>query len=457
MPATSAPPRGRAARRPVRLRAALALTALPMLTAAATALGAQHDVRTTAALQSAVRESGPGDVVVLAPGTYAPVATLDVDHDLTIRGPRSGRAVISGASVVATDPPHLVQVDGGVRVTLADLTLTSSPGEAFAAEVRGALRLENATVSGALGPAVVVENGGALTTLNATVSDNADVGVVVMPGGQALLSSSTIAQNTQGGIYNDRGSVVRLRNSVVANSRNADASDCFAPVQAADASLDFDGTCHANATGDPLLGPLTANGGPTGTRVPSPASPLVDSGAGCPAEDQRHAARTVGACDIGAVEVGATISAAPAVCRPVIATARRDRARLVVASGRLTGRRGVAVLGLRLTARGSAWRGGGVYRDARRRVRLRLPAPAAVRVERGGRSVVFRVTARDLVRRRGVCTTVRMTTRTRRGATTTLLSIRTAGGYRRSGAMTASRVRIVPLVPAQRPRQGGTK
>ena len=58
--------------------------------------------------------------------------------------------------------------------------------------------------------------------------------------------------------------------------------------------------------GDPLLGPLANNGGPTMTMALGPASPAIDavpSGASCPATDQRGIARPQGvACDIGAFE-----------------------------------------------------------------------------------------------------------------------------------------------------------
>jgi hypothetical protein len=65
-----------------------------------------------------------------------------------------------------------------------------------------------------------------------------------------------------------------------------------------------------------LLGPLANNGGPTLTHMPQAGSPAIDQGSGCPAIDQRGAARPVGpACDIGAVEYGASL---PWVYLPLI-------------------------------------------------------------------------------------------------------------------------------------------
>ncbi len=70
-----------------------------------------------------------------------------------------------------------------------------------------------------------------------------------------------------------------------------------------------DGTCitpgvDGNLSGDPLLGPLADNGGPTLTHLPELGSPLIDAGdnATCLSEDQRGLPRDDGSCDIGSVE-----------------------------------------------------------------------------------------------------------------------------------------------------------
>ena len=58
--------------------------------------------------------------------------------------------------------------------------------------------------------------------------------------------------------------------------------------------------------GDPRLGPLTANGGPTLTLLPGAGSVAIDALAGvpCPATDQRGLPRPrLGGCDAGSVEV----------------------------------------------------------------------------------------------------------------------------------------------------------
>jgi beta-glucanase (GH16 family) len=71
-----------------------------------------------------------------------------------------------------------------------------------------------------------------------------------------------------------------------------------------------DGSCNPGAADlsftDALLGPLTANGGPTLTHALSAGSPAIDfaDGAACPATDQRGVARPQGAgCDAGSFEL----------------------------------------------------------------------------------------------------------------------------------------------------------
>jgi predicted outer membrane repeat protein len=91
---------------------------------------------------------------------------------------------------------------------------------------------------------------------------------------------------------------------VVTNSRGYDYLD--------DASCSLTGPHDTITSADPALGPLADNGGPTLTRLPAPASPLIDTipatlAALCTGTDQRGVARPQGpGCDIGAVEASVT-------------------------------------------------------------------------------------------------------------------------------------------------------
>jgi hypothetical protein len=82
-----------------------------------------------------------------------------------------------------------------------------------------------------------------------------------------------------------------------------------------DGSCDLGGDDTVDPGGDPELGALADNGGPTSTRLPAPTSPLVSMvpPASCgAADDQRHQARPAGGgCEPGAVEIEAGAGAAP--------------------------------------------------------------------------------------------------------------------------------------------------
>ena len=99
---------------------------------------------------------------------------------------------------------------------------------------------------------------------------------------------------TGGGISVDGSSVLNATRTIVAGNVNGDLS-----------GNGVNGTNTSNlTTGNPLLAPLGAYGGPTATRSPLPGSPAIDAGGtGCTGNDQRLVARPVnGICDIGAVE-----------------------------------------------------------------------------------------------------------------------------------------------------------
>ena len=80
-----------------------------------------------------------------------------------------------------------------------------------------------------------------------------------------------------------------------------------------DATCGFTGTGDRQSAGDPMVGPLADNGGPTPTRLPLTGSPLLDfiplaacqsDGAAGITTDQRSLVRPSGAgCEIGSVEV----------------------------------------------------------------------------------------------------------------------------------------------------------
>jgi len=145
-------------------------------------------------------------------------------------------------------------------------------------------------------------------------SANAGGGIANAMDGQMTVTNSTFFGNsaiTGGGIYNftDEYGTLNFANTIIAGSLSG--GDCYnqSTISANSNNLVQDGSCSDNGinflTGDPLLGALADNGGPTQTMALSAGSPAIDAGsaAWCPATDQRGVARPQGAaCDIGAYE-----------------------------------------------------------------------------------------------------------------------------------------------------------
>jgi putative cell wall-binding protein len=164
-----------------------------------------------------------------------------------------------------------------------------------------------------------------VTLVDSTVSANtADrgAGLFLTFNADAVLESTTIAGNvaaSMGGGIDGPGGTVTMRNTVIADNTAPTNPDLVANTVTATYSLvEVDETpiagADGNLTGDPVLGPLTDNGGPTATELPGATSPLIDSGdpayTAPPSTDQRGQARVQGdAIDIGSVE---TTPASPA-------------------------------------------------------------------------------------------------------------------------------------------------
>lgn len=132
-----------------------------------------------------------------------------------------------------------------------------------------------------------------------------------MNGNAFFLSNNTFSENgaySGGNLYN-LGSM-SFHNNIFAN--NTSGGDCYSmgsiyPIVVYGLNnLIEDGVSCSQGTfisGDPLLGPLADNGGPTQTMALLPGSPAIDAGTTCVFEDQRGVFRPQGNyCDIGAYE-----------------------------------------------------------------------------------------------------------------------------------------------------------
>ena len=174
------------------------------------------------------------------------------------------------------------------------------------------------------GAGLQIDAGTTPLLLNVTISNNA-VGAPGTPGsggsagnsGFSGMNGSPGASGTGGGIYQQGGLCIEgvgcpstaLQNTIVASNSGGNCAEGLdGQIVDGGHNLSFGDTTCPGINGDPRLGPLQDNGGPTQTQELGPGSAAIDAvpatGAGCPATDQRGVARPSGpACDIGAYEV----------------------------------------------------------------------------------------------------------------------------------------------------------
>ena len=159
---------------------------------------------------------------------------------------------------------------------------------------------------------------GTLTVSNSTFSGNSadDGGGGIFNDGQyyspATVSNSTFSGNSAavgGGIRQFGGGAATLKNTIMANSPTG--GNCSGGITDGGGNLSYPDTTCPGINGDPVLGPLQNNGGPTRTTALRPGSAALDAAddAICAAPpvnnlDQRGYPRPLGAhCDIGAYEL----------------------------------------------------------------------------------------------------------------------------------------------------------
>jgi predicted outer membrane repeat protein len=227
---------------------------------------------------------------------------------------------------------------GGIETagtaTLTNSTVSGNHSGAGGAGISavGAVTLAGSTVSG---NTAIAGGGGiaspSLSATNSTITGNT-AGVAGGGGittGTATLTYATVVQNSAPTGANVIATSLTSFASVLALPGGGGANCVVTGPTSQGFNFSDDASCGLalgtdRQSGNPALGPLASNGGPTQTRLPTPGSPLIDAiplascqagGAAGITTDQRGVTRPQGpGCDIGAVEV--------AVVVPVVVTPR---------------------------------------------------------------------------------------------------------------------------------------
>ena len=215
----------------------------------------------------------------------------------------------------------------GSSLTIADTTLTGdfagaggAGGQGGPADGSGAGGQGGDGGAGGSGGAVTVDSSTGATVLAVTAAGNG-VGAPGAPGpggtgtngASTGTAGSTGLAGAGGGVYDEQLTCFKgfpcpgaaVRDTIVASDSGG---NCAGNVFDGGHDLSFGDTSCPGANGDPALGSLEDNGGPTETLTLGPGSAAIDqvpaTGAGCPPADQRGLPRPSGAaCDIGAYEL----------------------------------------------------------------------------------------------------------------------------------------------------------
>jgi len=184
---------------------------------------------------------------------------------------------------------------------------------------RGEMSLWNCTIAGnqakLRGGAIKNCCEASLDMFQCTVSGNRSSVAAIHVRGSVRIAHCTIALNHSNsygsGLY--VAGIAEISNTIVALNEWGDVIVTDDGAGSTFASLWVgDGRAASSYSGDPLLGPLADNGGPTWTHALLPGSGAIDAaspGVDVPAADQRGAPRARGeAPDLGAFEFDATTS-----------------------------------------------------------------------------------------------------------------------------------------------------
>ncbi len=289
-------------------------------------------------LRNALNTTPDGGIVDFQPDLAGTITLtgreLMITKNLTIAGLGAGVITVSGRPFSAS---RVFDIIGGVTATIAGLTIENSGiGNS------GTLTISDSTIRNSSfgGVGAGIGNGGVMTITGSTISGNTSItdGGGIGNSGTLTINNSTISGNvvkarSGGGIYNSASGRLTITNSTISNNGaggsggivNDGTLSMRNTILAGNDGFDLSGPLtsgdHNLIGGNPELGPLQDNGGPTQTMAPLLGSPAIDAGDGtdAPPTDQRGAPRIYGgAIDIGAYEVQAAPTPVCAVAQDVL-------------------------------------------------------------------------------------------------------------------------------------------
>jgi hypothetical protein len=259
-------------------------------------------------------------------GTFGGGAAVSSGLTTVVNSTFDGNTAAEGGGAIDANNP--VEVSNS---TISGNTASRGDGGAVNGGFGGDVTITNSTLSDNTATGEPASQGGAIhqssgnvTVTNSTISGNRAIGDMSQGGGirefsgNVTLVYATVVENSaaEGDNIREASSVLTAFGSVVALG----GTNCTGGTTTSngfnfsdDSSCGFTAATDMQSAGDPALGALADNGGPTRTRLPQPGSPLIDAiaTASCQADgaagittDQRGITRPQGSgCDIGAVEV----------------------------------------------------------------------------------------------------------------------------------------------------------
>ena len=319
-------------------------------------------------LRQAILDACPGSTITFSvSGTITLNSTLPpINNDLTIDG--TGRSII----VSGNNSVQVMIVNSGKALTLLNLTIANGKCGCRGGGIVnfGTLTVTNSTFSGnsvgngdgGADGGGIENDGGTVNVTNSTFTGNSAYGGggIENRAGTVNVTNSTFSDNNArlgGGIYNRStanvtnstfsgnsadplfgggiltSGTLNFANTIIANSSSGVDCANLGTIGTNKNNLVMDGSCSPALSGDPKLGPLQNNGGPTQTMALLAGSPALNAGDNCVVQnpgclttplttDQRGAGfpRKFGSqVDIGAFEVQcstilAAISGGGAIC-----------------------------------------------------------------------------------------------------------------------------------------------